>query len=209
MPSVGTTAPSTDWRLLPGPELVDALDERTLADIVPSASGIYIWRRSIRAPLNAQASSHDCSVWIAELTRQPAARLTRRPLSYCVWTEGLQIGGGGLSAAKDRTLRDAAEHRKIRRLLARFTESLSQFVPVIYVGEATSLFVRVRQHLRGETGLQQYIFDELQLTWNEMDLLYFILTRAEEPTDKARIIQQLFEMIAQRLLAPFATKRPG
>jgi len=197
------------WREVNATELVEALDDSSLGDLVPSASGIYLWRRRLAAPDLCEASAEGCIEWILSTTRQPAARLSRVPLSPCVWSDGLQIGGGELSREKMSALEAVASNRRVRKLLGDYVGNLSGFTPPIYIGQTNNINTRVKQHLKGETGLYGYVANDLGLDWNDLAFYFLILSIHTDLSEDAQTLQELLEMIAQNVLAPFATKRMG
>ena len=82
-------------------------------------------------------------------------------------------------------------------------------MPVIYFGESNNLYVRVRQHLDGATGLKSYLNEQLGLEWPDVEFRFLVLSEKSETSEDMKKFQQLIELMAQRLLAPFATERPG
>jgi hypothetical protein len=197
------------WVQIDGAELFDARDEGRLKDLVPNVAGLYVWRRKLVAPTSCKSSSQDFRNWVLELAEQANARLGRRALSHCVWSEGIQVGGGGLTENKVQTLDAIAANSKLRRLVISYIESLSDFHPAIYIGEADNLCKRVKEHIDGETGLHQYADKFLELKWEDLRFCYFKTSKTPGVSTHAKSIQELLEMIAQRALAPFATNRPG
>ena len=197
------------WKAILASELVEALENNALGDLLPRAPAVYLWRRRIIAPPRCTTSADACLDWIDEIATQPAARLNRRQLSHCVWNEGMQVGGGGLTTEKRSTLADVSAHPGRRRQLVNYTEALSQFTPPIYVGQANELRVRVSKHLKGETQLQSYVSDTLGLSWNDLELRYLVVSQSAQLSDDSRLMLELLELITQRVLAPFGTERPG
>lgn len=197
------------WHSVSGTDIIEALDDNTLESLVPRESGIYIWQRVIAAPSVVLNNAESFKKWLENVVAHPSARLGRRSMWHCVWSEGIQIGGGDLSSAKNQVLNKVMTSHKLRPMLARFTESLSPYTMPIYVGEAKDLNFRTKQHIAGKTRLEQYIKDFLELSWQDLALHYYVLSGSTEPTDQVQEIQQLFEIIAQRILAPFGTHRPG
>lgn len=197
------------WRNLHGGELIDAFEDGTLADLLPRRGGLYLWRRSYFPPLGVRGSADRCREWVHELAGAASARLGKRPLSHCVWLEGLQIGGGGLTDEKTGALESVTGSASGRDVLATFIETLSQFSHPVYVGQADDLLKRIRQHLAGETDLQAYLSETLGLSWPDLDLYFVVLSPNTARSEGSRKVLELFELIAQRLLAPFGTRRPG
>ncbi len=170
---------------------------------------MYLWRRRIVAPERSISSADACEEWINEVVEQPAARIKRKQLTHCVWTDGLQLGGGGLTPEKARTLDEAVRRADRRKLFVRYVEGLSQFTPPIYVGQTGDLRARVGQHLKGDTQLYSYVRDTLALAWEDLDLRYLQVSESASLSDESRVLLELLELITQRVLAPFGTERPG
>ena len=196
------------WTAISGSELIDARDEAKLEDILPESPAIYIWRRSVIAPPVCESSNQHFESWLTTLSGQPAARIARQALSNCVLMEGLQIGGGGLSEEKHRTVTQISGNRKIRKSVINFVESLSSYTPVIYLGQTNNLKVRVKQHLDGLTELHAYLTEMLGLKWPDTEFS-FLKMSSDSASPQGTSVRELLELISQRVLAPFAVKRPG
>jgi hypothetical protein len=201
--------PNLRWNTHDGSELIEALEDGTLSDIVPPRGGIYVWKRRLVAPSTVIADTSSCEKWVREVCAQPSGRLGRKALGPSVWTEGLQFGGGQLTVEKENTLAKISSNRRRRELLVAFLESLSEFMHPIYVGQSNSLSKRVKQHLRGETGLFDYLHDMLGLEWTDIQYKYLALSKSEIASPEVKALLELFEFLAQRALAPYATERAG
>ena len=99
------------WKVIHATELSDALESRTLGQLVPEQPAVYLWRRRLVAPSSCRSSQEACQEWVTHVVGAPAATLTRRQLSHCVWTNGLQIGGGELTREKQQTLEEVSASR--------------------------------------------------------------------------------------------------
>jgi hypothetical protein len=196
------------WRTVGAQELLEAATDEDIGQIVPSLPGVYVWRRSFEVPSHCVGSSNQFKKWIDDIAKNPAARLTRSPISFCMWSEGFQVGGGGLTEDKTRTLDSLSQNRQGRELLASFVESLSSFSPAIYVGQTDNLRRRARSHVHGRTNLSEYV-DGLGLSLGDLTFSYVVLGKSEESSDAATEARELMELLAQRTLAPFGTNRPG
>jgi len=197
------------WKQVDGAELIDALDDQRLSELLPQAAGVYVWRRRLVAPSQCRAGKDAFCEWLENVSMQPLGRITRRPLSHCVWAEGLQVGGGGLTDDKRNTLQTIAISRSAREFVINFVESLSQFTALIYVGQTDNLRVRIRDHLNGDTALHPYVSELLGLEWADLELRFFTTQSSSALGIREKAFQELLELVAQRLLAPFATTRPG
>ncbi len=193
------------WTTIDGGDLLDARDEGRISDLVPFNAGIYLWRRKLVAPNSCKASGQAFCSWIVGLTQQASARMGRRSLSHCVWADGMQVGGGGLTDDKEETLKSIATNSKLRRIVISYVESLSEFCPPIYIGEANDLSERVKDHIRGDTALLPYVEGLLHLQIQDLQFQYFVTNKNPDVSVEAKAIQELLEIIAQRVLAPFAT----
>ena len=197
------------WKVIHATELSDALDSSTLGQLVPGQPAVYLWRRKLVAPSSCRSSQEACQEWVKHVVGAPAAALTRRQLSHCVWTNGLQIGGGELTRQKQQTLEEVSVQAERRRLLIDYIEALTEFTNPIYVGQALDLRKRITQHLKGDTGLYEYVTKQLRLSWNDLELRYLIVSSSIHLSEDARLLLQLLELVTQRVLAPFGTERPG
>ena len=197
------------WKAIHAVELIDAIEANTLEQLVPKKPAVYMWRRRLLAPSSCLSSADACHDWVRDMVSVPAATVSPRRLSHCVWTNGLRIGGGELTHEKQRTLRSVSIQPSQRRLLADYVEALTEFTAPIYVGQTVDLRHRVTTHLKGDTGLSEYVETQLGLSWNELDLRYLTLSGSTDLSDQARQLLELLELVTQRVLAPFGTERPG
>lgn len=199
------------WSSVSASDLIDLRDEGQLSEAVPPAPGIYVWKRHFDVAKAEQLPPQDLQVWVQAVCAQAAARLPGAVITHCVRTDGINIGGGELPPDKLRMLDEVSHTAKKRRLLLRFIEYLSCFTPPIYIGQANDLQRRVREHLDGNTSLQSYVHQTLGLTWQDIVFFYLRTAPAPEATDAPteEAFRELLELTAQRLLAPFAVRRPG
>ena len=192
-----------------GKDLVDASFEGGLKEYVPESPGIYLWRRNFNAGTSIVGSKVEFIKWLEKVTSQPNAVIDATQITHCVQSAGYFVGGGGLTEEKQTSLDRLANNPKFRRMLQRYIETLSDFTPPIYIGEADSLLSRVKNHLSGDTNLQTYVEDKLGLSWKDLTFQFFVTSKHKKVTDDKKSKQELFELISQRLLAPFGTRRPG
>ena len=120
----------------------------------------------------------------------------------------LTIGGLDLTEEKRRTLRKLANNDTGRKVLAEYVSSLSLLSPILYVGMADNLSVRLRQHLSGLTDFahqldQTYPFGFENLTFQYCPVISTV------PTDKLQPVLTLLEMILQRSVSPPGVVRHG
>jgi hypothetical protein len=199
------------WNAIPASDLIDCREDGTLAEEVPPLPGLYLWRRRYVASQADVLGPEEFVQWVIELCRQANARLPSTTISHCVHTDGIRIGGGDIPQDKLRVLENISGQATKRRHLAKIVQELSAFTPPIYVGETNNLRRRLREHLDGSTGLYSYVNNVLGLDWADLDFCY--LNTAPKPVETANDpdepYRQTCELIAQRLLAPFAVKRPG
>lgn len=197
------------WKCLGGDEISDADNESSLPELIPRVSGLYLWRRRIICEGSTVSTSSVFSRWLERLADDPSGVLNERRLSHGVRLTGIRVGGGGLTADKRESLSIASENRRMRERVGGVMASLTQYMPPIYIGEANNLCSRISQHLRGETHLKDYIFESLGLHWGDVEVHYHELSSTINSSDRAKSLQELLELIAQRALAPFGTDRPG
>lgn len=199
------------WSAIPASDLIECREDGTLVEEVPPLPGLYVWRRRYTAHQADVFSADEFVEWIISLCRQANAKLPSTTISHCVHTDGIRIGGGELPVDKLRVLQAVSEIPTKRRHLAKIIQELSAFTPPIYVGETNNLRRRLREHLDGSTGLYSYASGVLGLDWVDLDFCYLntspSVTDVSNDTDEP--YRQTCELIAQRLLAPFAVKRPG
>jgi hypothetical protein len=199
----------TSWFTLSGQELLDASNDGTLGDLVPSCSSIYVWSREICAPEKAERDPDFFIDWINSVVMQTGAFIDSRELAHCVTLSGLKIGGGQLTQQKQLTLERFADKRKARKYTIDIVESLTRLTPPIYVGNANNFLARIKQHLNGDTDLSDYLHENLNMDWPDLKVDYINLNPHPSQSEDSKAFQELLELLAQRILAPIGTKRPG
>lgn len=197
------------WKSVSGGELLEAFTDGTLKEEIPKKSALYLWRRRIFCDTSNISSKSDFQSWMRNLALTPVGVVGPHQITHCVALDGITIGGGGLTSEKERILAELSEKRAARVYLARIIESLGQFTAPIYVGNANDLYLRIKQHLNGETTLEEYLGDELKLRWQDIELQFCELSEYPTKSEKEKEVQELLEFLGQRLLAPIGTKRPG
>lgn len=197
------------WLTLSGQELQDAEADGTLGDLIPCCSSLYIWSREIRAPRRAYTDPDEFQKWINSVAAQTAAFIDSRDLAHCVKLTGIRIGGGKITEEKSSTLCRFSDDRRVRTYIIDVVESLTHVTPPIYVGNANNFLERTKQHLRGETELSAYLHESLDMGWSEVKVQYINLSSQPSESYNAKALQELVELIGQRVLAPIGTKRPG
>lgn len=198
------------WKTVEAIELLDTIGTDGFSSLVPRASGLYLWRRRFKAPSAGHPSPADLLQWISDLADQPAAATGPRAVTHCVSLADFRLGGGGLTDAKRDTLRQLSSSPKIRAYICEYVEGLSDFSAPLYIGQTSNISKRVVQHLNGETGLLSYLENRLGLGWDDLEFRYLVLSsRPDEQSRAGAELNELLELIAQRLLSPFGTERAG
>jgi len=118
------------------------------------------------------------------------------------------IGGLDLTEEKHKTLRKLAHTDTGRRVLAQYVSSLSLLSPVLYVGMAENLSVRLKQHLSGLTDFAHQIEEIYPFGFENLTFQYCPVI-SSVPTDKLQPVLTLLEMILQRSVSPPGVVRPG
>lgn len=197
------------WLTLSGQELLDASEDGTLSALIPRCSSLYVWSREIRAPHRAHTDPDYFQEWMQTVAGQTAAFIDPRELAHCVTVTGIKIGGGQITEEKFSTLTRFSDNRRVREYLIDVIESLTHVTPPIYVGNANDFLERTKQHLRGDTELSGYLHETLDMGWPEVKVQYINLSSQPSESNNAKALQEFVELMAQRVLAPIGTKRPG
>ena len=176
-----------------------------LQNFVKCLPGVYIWRRKFLGPTGGAINVDIFKSWVRELTSQPVAMLDKTQLNHCLFVEGVQVGGGGLTPKKEETL-NGIDSTGMRKFVVDFVQSLSIFTAPIWIGQTGNLCQRVKQHLDGTTELISYV---KTLGIDLSDLQFHYLPISSENKSISTDFIELLEMISQRILAPFGTQRPG
>ena len=179
------------------------------ASVVPEEPAIYIWKRRINVSEHARATGSDFRDWVKDLVKSPFGKLTTIPLNPIITIDSMTIGGQVLTDKKVDTLKNLSKTSKGRAAIVKYLNSLSDQLPSIYIGETKNLRTRLNAHINGQTYLQGYL-QELGLEWDDVEVRF---CRLEQMADSELIedesVRTFIEMITQRLLAPFGTKRSG
>lgn len=189
-----------EWQSCFGSDLRNSWKYESLDDL-KNEPAIYLWKRSIKAPQECQASEELFSEWLQNALRTPNAVISESKLNHCAQIKELRVGGGVLSEEKIQTLASLSQNTKGRKTLIGYIESLGNFFPPIYVGQTKQLRARVIDHLEGKTELDSYM-KTIGLTFDDVSLEYCIIKGSNPPLE-------LLEMTSQLLLSPFGTKRIG
>lgn len=194
------------WQSASGSELEERLTlGASISDIIPSSPAVYMWRRHLSAPLLAVSSPMRFREWVQKTLSVPLASLGGRELSHYTYLAGLKFGGQGLGVEKQASLELFCGGVKGRKYLATYLQSLAPFLPAVYVGEASKLDDRVKQHVSGESGLRDLVTTEMGLDFQDLDLHYCTVP----PGESAKELRTLLETIATRLTVAPCVRRIG
>jgi hypothetical protein len=192
------------WETIDFTTLNEAKNDN-LQNFVKCLPGVYIWRRKFSGPSGGANNIDVFTNWVKDLTSQPVAIMHKTQLNHCLFVEGVQVGGGGLTPKKEETL-SGINSPGIRKFVIDFVQSLSIFTAPIWIGQTSNLCQRVKQHLDGTTELISYV---KTLGIDLSDLQFHYLPISSENKLISSDFIELLEMMSQRILAPFGTQRPG
>jgi len=175
---------------------------------VPQKAGIYIWKRIISIPDSVRNESKAFTEWITSIIETPIGLLENKYLTDIITLMELRFGGKPLSETKQNTLRAFSKSPNNRSEAVRFIKSLNAFTPPLYIGETNNLQRRFKDHLAADSDLTRYI-QKLGMDWQDLSVKYITIT--DQQVDDVEIKEKLefFEMISQRMLGPFGTRRSG
>ena len=207
----GLSNPTPAWI---GPVSADYLRNRGLPR-VPCTPGVYLWIRGFQLDPECAVNPALFSETVEALLTVPFVRSQRIELrtderhkrvtirSGLIRLGELTIGGGQLTAAKRTHLAELATSDRDRLTLFQvLQESVAQFGPVLYVGQASDLRQRVHTHVTSGTDL----LDLARTAGIESDhLLLYCLPLPNQPVETRTLVEQLLTHI---LIAPL-TYRPG
>jgi hypothetical protein len=194
------------WKKVAGSHLVDALDEGFIGD-VPEESGIYIWKLAV-GPGRPFSTADDLAEHVRSRIRTPVGS-AKGQLGMFYQFKDLTIAGTELPSEKRHRLisrADEAVHGiTFRRFMKSFLDSLDAFTPALYVGEATDLRKRVRDHLNYQTGFSTFVDEQPMLEFGKLDF-YFYATPFLGQDDR---IRKTLEYIATMTSLSGFGSRPG
>jgi hypothetical protein len=199
------------WTSIDGAELQWAFNRNEpLVDLVGSSAAIYLWRLNLKPPADVIQNAHQMSSWIADRLTIPLAEVAGVSLTHFLHLCGIAVGGGSLSEAKERTLKQWLRGAGSRQWMRGFFASLSEVAPPLYVGETDDLARRVRDHLRGDTHFAEALENKLKLSWTNLTLSYCAVPPTLSSNDgDAKELRTLLETLVARLGLAGWTVRPG
>ncbi len=198
------TTPGTTWELLNAGELVEALDEQRLDELLEKRSAIYVWKKTLQDSRRILADGQSLIDWIDHLLSTPHSIVNDKHISPHIHFRSIELKSQPATAHARQILRHWAADRKNRHWLNAYLRSLSQHTPALYVGETGNLQRRIAEHLRGQTDFGALV--EERLSWNFLDLYYFDLGN-EGPEDSQ--LRKAIEYITNSITFAGYTKRPG
>lgn len=90
--------------------------------------------------------------------------------------------------------------------MTRFLRGLNQHLPALYVGETQHLAVRVRQHIVGDSDFGGKVIENLNLSWQQLELYYASVEHPDET--RATLARRSFEYLTSCVtLAGFTNRR--
>ena len=198
------------WKVIHATELSDALESSTLGQLVPGQPAVYLWRRKLVAPSSCRSSQEACQEWV-NTCRGGTGCCLDSPTAVTLCLDQRLADRRWRAYAGEATDPEGGLcfKRTRRRLLIDYIEALTEFTNPIYVGQTLDLRKRITQHLKGDTGLYEYVTEQLRLSWEDLELRYLIVSSSIHLSEDARLLLQLLELVTQRVLAPFGTERPG
>jgi len=193
--------------MLCGPHSTASLNVDDAAEI-PALPAVYLWRRVLRYDSNEPSGFDEEEAWIRRQAEAPLATLRSLRLSTArdacstnvrssfVLLGELRIGAAYLQG-KELLPRADVDRRFVLETLEGLVDA---YGPVLYVGESEKLQQRIRQHLRGETGLVTRL-KECGLGLKDVALSYILLDGTPE---NCRL--QIEQLLTHLVRAPLTRK---
>lgn len=200
--------PKSLWNSVLGEDLVSHLDVTdNLNAILHNKPTIYLWKVRM-VPTQAQrASGISYAAWLDNLCQTPTGRLINKKLGF-LYVNDLEIRGDGLTEDKQRFFEDLLSSPKGREWMTRFLRGLNQHLPALYVGETQQLAVRIRQHIMGDSDFGGKVLENLNLSWQQLELFYASVDNPNSNETIARLARQSFEYLTSCVtLAGFTSRR--
>lgn len=193
------------WYQLDSDSFPEVLAEKD-GTVITDRPGVYAWRLAFTFPDDVLHSSQAMQAWIEKICIRPSAKLKNGRITTSISTD-LTIGGVGLTKEKHRTVEKLSSTKNGRAILASYVASLHAFSPVLYVGMAENLSVRLKQHLNGQTDFANQINNTYPFGFD--DLTFYYCPIGDSPSDKHQKVLTLLEMIFQRSVSPPGVTRAG
>jgi hypothetical protein len=162
-----------------------------IIDNLPIEGGVYIWRRSLRADPQAAVNGDYFLSWIAKALTVPYVRSRDLKLGTvqehgCVTIRNdlvnidlFEVGGGKLTENKKESIASIDTPSKRSALMVFLEDTLKNFGPVLYVGQADSLRSRLNSHISENSTLRKRL-EEINLNFEDTTVSLFVMNGASE-----------------------------
>lgn len=201
-----SSEPKSLWRSELGEDLVNQLEVAdNLNGLLHNKPAIYLWKvRMIPTPAQ-RASGLSYAAWLNSLCETPVGRLINKQLGF-MRINDLEIRGDGLTRDKLLFFQEFLSSHGGRTWMTRFLRGLNQHLPALYVGETQHLAVRVRQHIVGDSDFGGKVIENLNLSWQQLELYYASVEHPDET--RATLARRSFEYLTSCVtLAGFTNRR--
>ena len=197
-------APIATWEYVSGSELLEALNENRLQDILQQRSAIYIWKKALQNPGQVLTDSRSLVGWIDHLLDTPHSIVNDKYVGPHIQFRTIELKSQPATQRVRNIIQHWTTKRSNRHWLNAYLASLTQHTPALYVGETGNLQRRIAEHLRAQTDFG--ILVDNHLSWNSIDLHYCILGVQGKEDNQLR---KAIEYITNSLTYAGHTKRPG
>lgn len=199
------------WAEVLGRELTAKPSRRHVFAMLPEQPAIYIWKRNLRIPSSVRRSPRGLFEWVTAEVNRPYGLIANIQVSHFASLSAFQLGGGGLTDDKVRTLERLCATPLGQKILVRLFEGMNEATPALYVGEAEVLPVRIWEHLEGQSDFGTRLVADLELDWDQLVLRYLVLPPASDETRRAaaKEMRTLMEYVATKMTLGTSVSRIG
>lgn len=195
---------SSEWSSVGGPELVEALAEGSLHDLLEERSAIYMWKRNLQRSSGIGVEARQFTQWLGRLIDSPHGATGSRRLGHFLEVSSIELRPAALTERQKTILKQWLVEPRRGRWLTRYLRHLAPHTPALYVGETGNIRQRTRDHMRAHTDFGRTI--EERLSWEQLDLHYYDLGPQSE--DQSQLRKTLEYMTTALTIGGF-TQRPG
>lgn len=192
------------WSKVTGAELVEALAEGNLQDLLDERSAIYMWKRNLQRKAGIGVEASQLTAWLDSLIDTPHGATGRRRLGHFLEVSSIELRPAALTERQSTILKQWLSEPRRGRWLMRYLSQLAPHTPALYVGETGNIRQRTRDHMRANTDFGRTI--EILVPWDQLDLHYYELGPQSE--DESQLRRALEHMTTALTIGGF-TQRPG
>ena len=194
---------NSDWQVIDGATLdSEFLNVGTLRNVLPTSSGIYMWKISCSSGLNPMDAEAILGA-VRHLVSDRMGGFSDIQIGHSLHISDVSFRGQGLTADKLRILKILAASGSNRKYLLNFLRSMEPHLPSLYVGESADLARRAEEHITFKTGFSERLRDEIKLKFTNLNFFFLGIPNSSQA------VRQTLEYITAISTGGYLVRRPG